>query len=138
MATGAEHRARAVRVGPLGARFLARQVSVEVRGVMQRGSGLVAWIEWKAAGSALFPVLDAELELAERGPGGARLTLSGSYLPPLGTLGRGLDRTVIHRVAQMTVHNFLHDLNDALCCDTQTAGSRAPHDAGPSRYNKSA
>lgn len=126
VATSAEHRARTVRVGPLGERILARQVSVEVRGVMRRGNGLVAWIEWKAADSALLPVLDAELELTERGPSGSRLTLSGSYLPPLGALGRGLDWAVMHRIAQITVCNFLHELSDGLCHDSQTVGARTP------------
>ncbi len=138
VATNAEHRARAVRVRPLGDQILAREVCVEVRGVMSRGSGLVAWIEWKSPDSALFPVLDAELELTERGASGSRLTLSGSYLAPLGALGRGLDWAVMHRFARTTIRNFLRDLSALACREVRPGDPMSPANGEPHVHRKSA
>jgi hypothetical protein len=39
--------------------------------------------------------------------GSTRLTLNASYDPPLGKLGGMLDRSVMHRVAQATMNDFL-------------------------------
>jgi hypothetical protein len=57
--------------------------------------------------SGIFPMLDGDLELAPLGSERCRLTLSASYMPPFGDVGRALDRALLHRVAQSTVRSFL-------------------------------
>src|SRR5712691_5189150 len=93
------------RVGVAG---LSKLVRVQVRELSwtDRSAGLA--LRWEAAGpgGGLFPVLDADLTLAALGEG-AVLRMSGSYRPPLGSVGEALDRTILHRVAAATVRSFL-------------------------------
>jgi hypothetical protein len=46
-------------------------------------------MRWEAVGltGGLFPVLDADTRLSTESDQGIRVTLTGSYRPPLGTLG---------------------------------------------------
>ena len=57
----------------------------------------------RGPGSRLFPVLDADLTLTPAAEHAALLTLAGTYRPPLGSLGAGPDRLLLHRVAEATV-----------------------------------
>jgi hypothetical protein len=43
-----------------------------------------------------------------------QLTLRGRYEPPLGTLGRQIDRLLLHRVAEATVRSFMRRLAESL------------------------
>ncbi len=45
---------------------------------------------------------------------GTRLTLEGAYRPPLGRLGAGLDRAVLHHVAEATLRVLVLQVADAL------------------------
>lgn len=69
-------------------------------------------IRWESIGPAseLFPSLDADLTLSRSDGTQTRLTLVGSYRPPLGRVGAALDRAMLHRVAQATMRNFLKQL----------------------------
>jgi ribosome-associated toxin RatA of RatAB toxin-antitoxin module len=62
----------------------------------------------------LFPVLDGELEVAPLDPERCRVTLTASYVPPLGEVGRQLDHALFHRVAHSTVRAFLDRVADSL------------------------
>ena len=42
------------------------------------------------------------------------LTVAGIYRPPLGGLGTGLDRAIMHRVAQVTIRAFTHHIGAAI------------------------
>jgi hypothetical protein len=76
----------------------------------------VVAIRWEATGpgGALFPALDADIKLTPAGDDATMLTVSGAYRPPLGSLGAGLDRMIMHRVAQATIRAFTHDIAAAL------------------------
>ena len=77
-------------------------------------------MSWKAAGlEALFPRLEADIEVAPLGPEHTQLSISARYTPPLGTLGRILDRTLLHRVAEATVKDFLDRVAERLSHSTQ-------------------
>lgn len=104
------------RVGPAWApEWLGREVSVAVGGRRARGDGVAVSIRWEAVeAERLFPVLDGDLELAPLGSDDCRLILAASYIPPLGTLGRALDRALLHRVAESTVRAFLSKLAEHL------------------------
>ena len=61
-------------------------------------------VSWRATGpERLFPQLDADLEIAALGDERTQLSISASYRPPMGALGRVLDKALMHRVAEATV-----------------------------------
>lgn len=63
---------------------------------------------WEATGTpGLFPKLDADLIVAAVGPELSQIAMRGTYAPPLGPLGRALDRAVLHRVAEASVKSFI-------------------------------
>jgi hypothetical protein len=65
-------------------------------------------MSWRATGPGrLFPSLDADLEVAGIGASRTQLAISAQYAPPLGSVGRALDRALLHRVAEATIKDFL-------------------------------
>ena len=105
------------RVGPSAG--LAREVKLEIGIAEIHAYGLVYPVQWTAAEAALlFPDLTADLILASRGTHETELTLKGTYQPPLGALGKLADRTVLHRVAEATVKDWMDRLAAALSAET--------------------
>jgi hypothetical protein len=104
-----------LRVGPAGP-VAAKLVRVCFLDPVYRGEVMTVGLRWEAAGAAggLFPVLDANLSISPAGDEVARLALAGSYRPPLGRLGAGLDRAIMHKVAVATVRCLLHSVAEAL------------------------
>jgi hypothetical protein len=106
-----------LRVGPLGdLPGVSKLVAVRfLRPATQMGA-LTQGLRWEATGRAggLFPVLDADIRLAAEGTRRTRLSLAGSYRPPLGRVGAALDRVVLGQVANATIGALLHDLAGAL------------------------
>jgi hypothetical protein len=65
-------------------------------------------INWEATGlPSLFPTLAGELTLAPLGSAACQLALRGTYEPPLGALGRVIDRALLQRVAEAGVKSFV-------------------------------
>jgi hypothetical protein len=63
---------------------------------------------WRATRpEGLFPQLDADIEVASLGAGRTHLSISARYRPPMGVVGRMLDRALLHRVAEATIKDFL-------------------------------
>jgi hypothetical protein len=104
------------RVGPFGpVPGLSKAVSVHVGKVRDRGEGFVVPLRWSATGpTELFPVMEADLEISPLGEDESQMRLSGSYDPPLGSVGRQLDRLLLHQLAEATVRAFLSQLVAAL------------------------
>lgn len=106
-----------IRVGPFGDVLGASKlVRVELLEPVPRQNVVVLPLRWQAAGAMgrLFPVLDADLTLR---PAGARQTLmrlDGAYRPPLGGVGDGLDRVLLHRAATATIRALLTRIADAI------------------------
>jgi hypothetical protein len=70
---------------------------------------------WRAAnGERLFPHLDADLEVGALGPSRTQLSISARYRPPMGPLGRAVDRALLHRVAEATIKDFLDRMGERL------------------------
>ena len=114
---------RLIRVGPFGdVPGISKLVRVRFLRPVKRDSTRTIWLRWEATGlaSGLFPALDADLSLAAEGQDKTRLTLKGSYRPPLGRLGVGLDRVFMHRVASATFSALLRSIADALAEPEQT------------------
>jgi hypothetical protein len=108
---------RPIRVGPFGdAPGVSKQVQVRLIGPVRRDATTTVWLRWEATGPAggLFPVLDADLLIRSEGSEKTRMTLNGCYRPPLGRLGAGLDRALLHRVTAATIRALLRGIADAL------------------------
>jgi hypothetical protein len=95
---------------------MSRLVKVHVRHLVTREDSAVWALRWETEGAkgALFPVLDADITLTRAGEQATVLAVSGSYRPPLGSLGAGLDRAIMHRVAEATIRAFARQLEAAI------------------------
>ena len=72
-------------------------------------------IAWKATGGGrTFPQLDADIEIAGLGANRTQLSISARYRPPLGVVGRALDKALLHRVAEATVKDFLDRVGERI------------------------
>jgi hypothetical protein len=70
---------------------------------------------WRATGAQrLFPLLEADLEVAGLGATRTQLSISARYRPPMGPLGRVLDRALLHRVAEAALKDFLDHVGAAI------------------------
>lgn len=70
-------------------------------------------ITWRAErGRLLFPTLEASLEIVavSLDPPLSMIELNGTYDPPMGAIGAGADRLLLHRLAEATVYRFVHDI----------------------------
>ncbi len=89
-------------------RRVQKQVRIEVGEVVRLSSKTVLPMSWRATGlQPLFPVLEADIEVAALGPNRTQLSINARYEPPFGVLGRAIDRALMHRVAEATVKDFL-------------------------------
>ncbi len=111
-----------LRVGP-AMPVAAKLVWVSVLDPVYRAEAMTVGLRWEATGPAgnLFPVLDADIAISPGGQEGtpaaeesARLALTGTYRPPLGQLGAGLDRVVLHRVATATMRRLLGSVAETI------------------------
>ncbi len=108
---GEELRAR---VGPRDGR-IAKTIRLDV-GEPVRGEGQVRVpLAWEATGTpGIFPRMEASLIVSAMGPETTHLAFQGTYRPPMGALGRALDRAGLHRVAEASVKAFVDRLADSL------------------------
>jgi len=97
---------------------LERKVVVEMGEAIKMPTKTVVPLHWEAAdGPGLFPSLDADLEVAPLGAGTTQLSISARYVPPLGRLGRAIDRALLHRIAEATIKDFLDQVRAAILED---------------------
>jgi hypothetical protein len=93
---------------------IARTVAIEFGPIVRMPSKTVLPIRWTAVGVAgLFPALDADLEVAPLGHR-TQLAMSARYVPPLGAVGRAIDRALLFRVAEATIKDFLDRVAETL------------------------
>ena len=104
----------AVGVGPLGPR-LGRRVAIRLGDPVRFPSMLSVPITWEPVGlESLLPRLDATIEVGVLGQDRTQLAISARYRPPLGVVGRAIDRVLLHRVAEATLKDFLDRLGAAI------------------------
>ena len=90
-------------------------VVIELREPIRVPGKTVLPIRWSGAGPAhLLPALEADIEVAPITPRTAQLSMSARYTPPMGPLGRAVDRALLHRVAEATLKDFLDRVAAAL------------------------
>lgn len=97
-------------------RRVGRAVHIEVgEPVSVPSTSTTLPIVWTAErGERAFPRLDADIEIAALGTSRTQLSMSARYRPPFGTVGRALDKALMHRVAEATVKDFLDRVGERL------------------------
>jgi hypothetical protein len=105
-------------------RRVDKQVEVAVGEPYRMPGKTLLPITWTATGGeGLFPSLEGDLELAALGEHRTQLSLSARYKPPLGPVGRALDRALLHRVAEATVKDFVDRVVEAIGASTDVRAS---------------
>jgi len=61
-----------------------------------------------------FPEWGPIAELGPLGEDRSQLAISARYRPPLGVVGRAVDRVLLHRVAEATLKDFLDRVGEAI------------------------
>jgi hypothetical protein len=105
------------RVGPFGEiAGLSKKVRLELLPRRQLDHGVRLQLRWVATGATgqLFPALDADLDLLAAGEQQCTLSINAVYDPPLGALGAGIDRILLHRAARATMRALLRELGHTL------------------------
>jgi hypothetical protein len=101
-----------------------KQVDVAIGEAYRMPGKAMLPITWTASGGEwLFPSLEGDLELAALGERRTQLSLSARYKPPLGVVGRALDRALLHRVAEATVKDFVDRVVEAIGASTDVRAS---------------
>jgi hypothetical protein len=96
-------------------RRIEREVAIVFGETRRLGSRTLVPLTWEATGSdGLLPALEGDLEIGPLGPNRTQLSISVMYRPPMGVVGRALDRTLLHRVAEATVKDFLDRVAEAM------------------------
>jgi hypothetical protein len=97
----------AISVGPCP--VLSRLVMIRFDELTTGAGSAHLAFRWEATGpgASLFPVLDADITLTDAGAERTLLKLDGAYRPPLGSVGTGLDRALLHHVAAVTIRTFV-------------------------------
>jgi hypothetical protein len=97
-----------------------RSVAIRLGPSVRATSKTIIPFSWRATGTSagLFPTMEGDLEVASLGEALTQLAISARYSPPLGIVGRMLDRAVLHRIAEATVKDFLDQLGAILLSAT--------------------
>lgn len=115
-----------VRVSPLDAASgMSKLVEVHFREVVTCGESAVLALRWEATGpdGRLFPALDADISLTPAGEQSTRLSLAGVYRAPFAALGAGVDKRILHGVADATARFLLSRVADVLARPQEPAGT---------------
>ena len=100
-----------------------KHVEIQLGAPLRISSKTMLPLTWTPTGTqGLFPALEADIEVAALGPNMTQLSISARYRPPMGAVGRAVDKTLLHRVAEATVKNFLDGVGEGL---TAIVASRA-------------
>src|SRR5712692_5449791 len=91
--------------------LVRKRVEIQVGPPVTVEDGLQVPFSWKPTCPAgLFPTLTGRLVLSRLGPEETRLTVSGTYQPTIGALGRKLDEALMHSAAEATFRNLVESI----------------------------
>ena len=108
---------------PVDGHRIVKKVSIAIGDPVRSSARTWIPISWQATGpGGLFPVLDGDLEIARLGAERTQLAFSARYRPPLGLIGRTVDRALLSRVAEATIKDFVDRIAERL--DVQAAAAR--------------
>lgn len=101
--------------------WFCKEVRVTFETPVRHQGWLTIPMAWDATrAEAMFPHLEADLEIAPVGSTCTQISLRGRYDPPMGEFGERLDASVLHRVAEATVRSFLYRVADSLSTSLST------------------
>jgi hypothetical protein len=104
----------------LGPIRVSKRVWAELGEMTVKPDRVTQPLRWRAAGATgLFPAMVADLEFAPMGTAMTAITFMGRYVPPLGPLGREVDRMLLHRLAQASVRALLGKVVERLAADAE-------------------
>jgi hypothetical protein len=107
---------------PIAGLPVGKDVEVELDSPFEGNAVVSLPLRWKATWpSAAYPGFDGELELTSLSDGSAELWLVGRYQPPLGAIGRTLDRAVLHVLANDSLSHVLQTMASRLQRPLQAA-----------------
>ncbi len=117
-----------VTLGPaLGEHVLGVPAKVHLGPRWTRGGSAAIAIRWEAAVlDSLFPILDGTLVITAAEERSCCLAIEASYRPPLDAFGAFVDRVLLHRVAELTVHEFLERLAGAMSVGVHQTDAHEP------------
>lgn len=100
------------KMGPRGeGSFVAKTVQLQVGKVVESSDARRIPLTWEATGTpGLFPKMDAELVVARVGDDLTQVKIQGHYDPPLGTVGRLMDRAFLHRIAEASTKELVDSI----------------------------
>jgi hypothetical protein len=94
---------------------LGRRVAIQLGEPVRFPSMTSLPLTWEPVGlEGVLPRLDATIEVGSLGGDRTQLAISARYRPPLGVVGRAVDRVLLHRVAEATLKDFLDRLGAAI------------------------
>ena len=107
------------KVGPRGeASLVAKTVHLHVGEVVESSDARRIALTWEATGTpGLFPKMDAELVIARVGDELTQVKIQGHYDPPLGGLGRLIDKAFLHRVAEASTKELVDRVVEELAAN---------------------
>jgi hypothetical protein len=86
-------------------------VEIELGSVRSTGDGTTIPLRWQARGrDRLFPVFDGHVRATPDGPGATELVVAGTYVVPLGPVGRFGDGLIGRRLARQSLTTFLEEV----------------------------
>jgi hypothetical protein len=92
-------------IGPIR---VGKRVWAELDAMVVKPDRVTQPLRWRASGATgLFPAMVAELEFTPMGTSMTSISFMGRYVPPLGPLGREVDRMLLHRLAEASVRALL-------------------------------
>lgn len=107
---------------PLAGLPVGKDVEVELDSPFDGNNVVSLPIRWQATWpSGAYPAFAGELELLRVSDGSAELWLVGCYQPPLGVLGRMIDRAILHTLANDSIRQVLDAMAERLDHPAQAA-----------------
>jgi hypothetical protein len=104
-----EWQACLAQIGPwVTALDMCRFVQLLVRDMVTHADCATWAMRWEVTGpgGSLFPGLDADIKLTPAGVDATMLAVCAAYRPPLGDLGVGPDRAIMHQAAEVMIQSF--------------------------------
>ena len=111
-----EWQACLARIWPWATALSTGLIQVRVRDMVTHADCATWTMRWEVTvpGGSLLPALDADISLTPAGVDATMLAVCGAYRPPLGGLGVGLDRAIIHQAAEVMIGCFTTHIRIAI------------------------